>query len=79
MTRSTFHVPIGKHVMKQNKHQRNQSSATQPDTDRVQINVLLEGEDAAKFLRFQKESKLRQKAAAGYRLITERLEQLEAA
>jgi len=70
---------IGKGAMKQKTNQQSKPNSQQPDRLRIQINVLLEGEDATRFQQFQAANKLRQKGAAGYRLIVERLEQLQPA
>jgi hypothetical protein len=43
----------------------------------VQINILLDGDDAARFLRYKEKQKLKPHAAAGYKLLMERLEQVE--
>ncbi len=65
--------------MKQNQHQKSAKQTPNSDENRIQVNVILEGEDAAKFLRFREENRLRMNAPAGYRLIMERLDQLQPA
>lgn len=47
-----------------------------PET--IQINVVLEGEEAARFRRYKENQKLKANAAAGYKLMFERLDQVEA-
>lgn len=49
------------------------------EPDRVQINVILEGEEAGRFIQYMERQKLKSKAPAAYRLMIERLEQVEAA
>jgi hypothetical protein len=43
----------------------------------LQINILLDGEDAARFLRYKEAQKIKAHAAAAYKLLAERLEQVE--
>lgn len=45
--------------------------------DELQINVKLAGEDAARFRRYKENQKLKPTATAAYKLIFERLEQIE--
>jgi hypothetical protein len=48
------------------------------DQEEIQVNVKLSGEDAARFRRYKENQKLKPTAAAAYKLIFERLEQVEA-
>jgi hypothetical protein len=64
--------------MQQNITQESENQAVRTDEDRIQVNVVLAGNDAARFRRYQEEQKLRQKGTAGYKLIVERLEQIDA-
>jgi len=48
-------------------------------TETMQINVQLEGEDAARFRRYKDAQKLKANATAAYKLLIERLDQVEAA
>jgi hypothetical protein len=48
------------------------------DPERVQINVILEGDEAKRFRHYMERQKLKTKAPAAYRLMIERLEQVEA-
>jgi hypothetical protein len=45
----------------------------------LQVNVRLTGRDAERFLRYKDDQKLKTAAAATYKLIFERLDQIEAA
>jgi hypothetical protein len=62
--------------MQQNITQDTEKKTT-PTDERLQINVSLTGEDAARFARYQTAQKLRQKGTAAYKLIVERLDQIE--
>jgi len=46
--------------------------------EKLQIALVLEGEDAERFRRYKNNQKLKANAAAGYKLMFERLEQVEA-
>ena len=47
--------------------------------DSLQVNVRLTGKDAERFLRYKEKEKLQTAAQASYKLILERLDQLEPA
>jgi len=49
------------------------------EPEKLQIALVLEGEDAARFRRYKETQKLKANAAAGYKLMFERLDQVERA
>ena len=64
--------------MKQIRQQSNKAKSQQSEA-RLQINIGLTGEDRARFERYKDREKLRDKTSAGYKLLMERLDQLEPA
>jgi hypothetical protein len=62
--------------MKQKVHQSTKDSSGTA-VGRIQINVSLSGEDAKRFERYQNSQKFRQKGPAAYKLMFERLDQID--